>query len=208
MTVRSLFNPSGCCHHYNIRALCTICKKTVRALCTICMPTMGCSVNPMAGSRKNRSMGRAEFTRRVYDVDAENDLALLLAMVALLLVPIFIVNCGKIALFGRCFVYCLYLLAYVFVNYCIGLHIVLCLSWQVTALARRSSRYSMVRCLIYLVGRRMRAISQGHEAVPHLLHFYLVFCSLWRIYFCTGIQWSAVLIFSVGQYMRGRHYGA
>ena len=205
MTVRSPFNPSG--YHYNIRALCTICKKTVRASCTICLPAMGGSGIAKARSR-NRSMGRAEFTRRVYDVDAENDLALLLAMVALLLVPIFIVNCGKIALFGRCFVYCLYLLAYVFVNYCIGLHIVLCLSWQVTALARRTTRFSMVRCLIYLVCRRVRAISQGHEAVPHFLHVYLVLCSLWRIYFCTGIQWSAILIFSVGQYMRGRHYGA
>ena len=190
MTLRSLFNPSGSL--LNIRALGTICKKTVRALCTICLPTMG----------------RAKPTRCVYDVDAENDLALLLAMIALLLVPIVIVNCRKIALFGSCFVYCLYLLAYVFVNYCIGLHIVLCLSWQVTALARRSSRYSMVRCLIYLVGRRMRAISQGHEAVPHLLHFYLAFCSFWTFYSCTDIQWSAILIFSVGQYMRGRHYGA
>ena len=206
MTVRSPFNPSG--YHYNIRALGTIRKKTVRALCTICMPTMGRSVIPKAGSRKNRSMGRADFTRRVYDVHAEDDLSLLLAMVALLLVPIVIVNCGKIALFGRCFVYCLYLLAYVFVNYCIGLYISLCLSTQVLTLARRTTRFSMVRCLIYLVGRRVRAISQGHEAVPHLLHFYLVFCSFWTFYSCTELQWSAILIFSVGQYMRGRHYGA
>ena len=77
------------------------------------------------------------------------------------------------------------------------------------SLASRSTRFSVARYTIYLVGRTMRDISQGHQAVPHLLHPYIAASCLWSFYCAAdGLQWNAIIIFCVGQYLRGRHYGA
>ena len=132
--------------------------------------------------------------------------------VALLLVqPIVALNYSMLLMFTACLGYCVCLLLYLLLVYCIVLYILYCLSCELWQLSRRSNRRSMVQFMAYSVRRYLRDVLQGDCQLPHVLHYYIAACCLWTSYWniiFSRVQLTSILIFSVGQYMRGRHYGA
>ena len=69
----------------------------------------------------------------------------------------------------------------------------------------------MVQFMAYSVRRYLRDVLQGDCQLPHVLHYYVAACCLWTFYWniiFSRVQLTSIVIFSVGQYMRGRHYGA
>ena len=122
--------------------------------------------------------------------------------------PIVMLNYSKLLRFTGCLGYSLALLAYLFVAYCIVLYILCCLSSEVWQLSRRCNRFSMLRSTSYRIRRILWELCEGNHSVPHLLPVYLVVCGIWCSYVgLDGIQWRTIVIFCVGQYLRGRHYG-
>ena len=129
----------------------------------------------------------------------------------LLFQPIVVYNYANVFQFAGGFAYSGCLLAYLFVCYFICLKILLQLSLGCWHMARRSSRRPMLQYTAYCFRCYLRDLLQGHSQLPHALHYYIATCCLWTFYcnvLLDCVQLKSILIFSVGQYMRGRHDGA
>ena len=133
------------------------------------------------------------------------------SFVLLFFQPVVVINYASVFQFAGCFAHSGCLIAYLFVCYFICLHVLLHLSYGLWHMAKRSNRRPMILYMIYCLRCTVRDLLGGDCALPHWLHYYLAACCLWTFYcnvLLDGVQLKSILIFSVGQYMRGRHYGA
>ena len=131
-------------------------------------------------------------------------------LVLLLFNPVVVVHYAGILTMVCSFCYAAALILYQLVCYFMFLHLILELAALAYDNLKQYNRGSLFRHSLYRARCYLRDLWEGHCAIPHVLHSYLMVCLRWASYVAiqqNSLQWDSMAIFAARKYLSGRHYG-